>query len=95
VLSGVAGLPNAMGGYDDTPDDMSRDNMVFAREGLVNMIGGCCGSTPEHIRAIADASVAYPPRPFPVRTPELWVAWLRRRVLFVLIACDRDRGRFL
>ena len=46
-----AGLPNAMGGYDDTPEDMARDNLLFAEEGLINMLGGCCGSTPPHIKA--------------------------------------------
>lgn len=46
-----AGLPNAMGGYDDTPADMARDNLLFAEEGLINMLGGCCGSTPPHIKA--------------------------------------------
>lgn len=46
-----AGLPNAMGGYDDTPADMARDNLLFAEEGLINMLGGCCGSTPAHIKA--------------------------------------------
>lgn len=45
-----AGLPNAMGGYDDTPADMARDNLLFTEEGLINMLGGCCGSTPEHIK---------------------------------------------
>lgn len=49
-----AGLPNAMGGYDDTPADMARDNLLFAEEGLINMLGGCCGSTPPHIKARAD-----------------------------------------
>lgn len=44
-----AGLPNAMGGYDETPEDMARDNLLFAEEGLINMLGGCCGSTPAHI----------------------------------------------
>ncbi|CAM9441759.1 unnamed protein product [Ectocarpus sp. 6 AP-2014] len=46
-----AGLPNAMGGYDETPEDMARDNLLFAEEGLINMLGGCCGSTPAHIKA--------------------------------------------
>ncbi|CAN0586699.1 unnamed protein product, partial [Ectocarpus sp. 12 AP-2014] len=46
-----AGLPNAMGGYDETPEDMARDNLLFAEEGLINMLGGCCGSTPPHIKA--------------------------------------------
>ena len=49
-----AGLPNAMGGYDDTPEDMARDNHDFAAEGLVNMIGGCCGSTPAHIKVFSN-----------------------------------------
>lgn len=39
-----------MGGYDDTPEDMARDNLPFAEEGLINMLGGCCGSTPAHIK---------------------------------------------
>jgi 5-methyltetrahydrofolate--homocysteine methyltransferase len=71
-LSGVAetftcaypnvGLPNAFGQYDESPDFMAVQVEEFAREGLVNVVGGCCGSTPEHIRAIAEAVRAYPPR---------------------------------
>eukprot|EP00180_Rhodochaete_pulchella_P001423 Plantae.Rhodophyta-Rhodochaete_pulchella.ctg2237.p1 GENE.Plantae.Rhodophyta-Rhodochaete_pulchella.ctg2237~~Plantae.Rhodophyta-Rhodochaete_pulchella.ctg2237.p1 ORF type:complete len:1287 (+),score=278.61 Plantae.Rhodophyta-Rhodochaete_pulchella.ctg2237:62-3862(+) len=49
-----AGLPNAMGGYDDKPEDMARDLAPFGSEKLVNLVGGCCGSTPGHIKAIAD-----------------------------------------
>ena len=49
-----AGLPNAFGGYDEQPDDTSRCLGEFARDGLVNIVGGCCGTTPEHIRPIAD-----------------------------------------
>merc|ERR1719498_661012 len=60
-----AGLPNAMGGYDDTPEDMARDNLVFAESGFVNMIGGCCGSTPAHIKAIREATQNLKPRPLP------------------------------
>ena len=60
-----AGLPNAMGGYDDTPADMARDNKEFASEGWVNMIGGCCGSTPAHIKAIKEATQDLKPRPLP------------------------------
>ena len=47
-----AGLPNAMGGYDETPDDFSRYSGVFAESGIVNMVGGCCGTTPQHIAAL-------------------------------------------
>jgi 5-methyltetrahydrofolate--homocysteine methyltransferase len=61
-----AGLPNAMGGYDDTPADMARDVSPFCSEGLVNIIGGCCGSTPPHIAAIANAVRNMKPRPCPV-----------------------------
>ena len=50
-----AGLPNEMGGYDQTPDDMAAQVKVMASKGLVNIVGGCCGTTPEHIKAIAKA----------------------------------------
>lgn len=62
-----AGLPNAMGGYDDTPADMARYNEPFCRSGWVNLLGGCCGSTPPHIAAMR-AMVrdnGYTPRPLP------------------------------
>jgi len=63
-----AGLPNELGEYDDTPEHMSSVIGSLAKEGLVNIVGGCCGTTPEHIRAIA-ASVAHAkPRP-PVELP--------------------------
>jgi 5-methyltetrahydrofolate--homocysteine methyltransferase len=48
-----AGLPNAFGGFDETPEDTARFVSDFAREGLANIVGGCCGTTPDHIRAIA------------------------------------------
>ncbi|HZX79568.1 MAG TPA: homocysteine S-methyltransferase family protein [Lysobacter sp.] len=57
-----AGLPNAFGGYDETPDDMAVVIGEFARAGLVNLVGGCCGTTPAHIAAIADAVRGVPPR---------------------------------
>ena len=53
-----AGLPNAFGAHDEQPDDTSRFLGEFARAGLVNIVGGCCGTTPEHIRAIAPRSTA-------------------------------------
>lgn len=49
-----AGLPNAMGEYDETPEKMAEHVKRFIEEGLVNIVGGCCGSTPEHIHAIAE-----------------------------------------
>ena len=60
-----AGLPNAFGGFDETPAIMCADLAAFAREGWVNVVGGCCGTTPEHIRAIADAVAGIPPRRVP------------------------------
>ncbi|MBL8224752.1 MAG: methionine synthase [Chromatiales bacterium] len=61
-----AGLPNAFGGYDDTPAMMAGVLGEFARDGLVNMVGGCCGTTPEHIRAIGDAVGVHRTRSVPV-----------------------------
>ncbi|MGL4610426.1 MAG: methionine synthase [Trueperaceae bacterium] len=57
-----AGLPNDMGDYEDTPAYMAKILGEFAREGLVNIVGGCCGSTPEHIRAIVSAVEGVRPR---------------------------------
>ena len=50
-----AGLPNEMGGYDETPAQTARHLAEWASSGLVNIVGGCCGTTPEHIAAIAEA----------------------------------------
>jgi 5-methyltetrahydrofolate--homocysteine methyltransferase len=60
-----AGLPNAMGLHDEQPHDTSRFLGEFARDGLVNIVGGCCGTTPEHVRQIADAVRDVAPRPVP------------------------------
>ncbi len=60
-----AGLPNEFGGYDDTPEYMAGVLESFARDGLLNIVGGCCGTTPDHIRAIADAVDGIMPRKVP------------------------------
>jgi len=60
-----AGLPNAFGGYDQTPADMASVLGDFARQGWVNLVGGCCGSTPDHIAAIAEAVRGVAPRKTP------------------------------
>ncbi|TAE24734.1 MAG: methionine synthase [Candidatus Kapaibacterium sp.] len=57
-----AGLPNAMGGYDETPETMGKFAEDFAASGFVNVLGGCCGTTPDHIRAIAEAVKNIPAR---------------------------------
>lgn len=60
-----AGLPNAFGGYDETPEDMAAVLGDFARGGLLNLVGGCCGTTPDHIAAIAEAVRGVAPRTVP------------------------------
>src|SRR5690606_22468228 len=60
-----AGLPNAFGGYDETPEDMAGDLRGFAEAGLLNLVGGCCGTTPGHIAAIAEAVRGLAPRQVP------------------------------
>ena len=62
-----AGLPNDLGGYDDTPEEMAEALGEWARHGLLNVAGSCCGSTPEHVAAIAAAVAGLPPRRIPER----------------------------
>ncbi|MBL7860652.1 MAG: homocysteine S-methyltransferase family protein [Cyclobacteriaceae bacterium] len=57
-----AGLPNEFGKYDQTPEEMASQVEEYLKEGLVNVVGGCCGSTPDHIRLIAQAASKYAPR---------------------------------
>lgn len=60
-----AGLPNEFGGYDETPDSTAAHLGEWAEAGLINMVGGCCGTTPDHIRAVADAIAGKAPRIVP------------------------------
>ncbi|CAG2088308.1 homocysteine S-methyltransferase family protein [Xanthomonas arboricola] len=60
-----AGLPNAFGEYDETPEEMAETLREFAQAGLLNLVGGCCGTSPDHIRAIAEAVADLPPRQLP------------------------------
>jgi 5-methyltetrahydrofolate--homocysteine methyltransferase len=60
-----AGLPNAFGGFDETPERMARDLGEWARAGLLNLVGGCCGTTPAHMKAIGDAVRGVAPRVVP------------------------------
>lgn len=57
-----AGLPNEFGQYDQTPDEMTAQVEEYLKEGLVNLLGGCCGTTPEHIKKIAEVAKKYSPR---------------------------------
>lgn len=63
-----AGLPNEMGGYDQSPEEMAVQVKEMAGKGLVNIVGGCCGTTPDHIRAIAEAVHGLPAREISVQT---------------------------
>ncbi|MBT7740850.1 MAG: methionine synthase [Opitutae bacterium] len=73
-----AGLPNPLAptGYDETPEDTASSLSVFAKEGLLNIAGGCCGTTPEHIHAIAEKLSEYPPRHAPEIEPALRLSGL-------------------
>ena len=85
-----AGLPNAFGGYDETAEEMAATLGDFIDRGLVNMVGGCCGTTPDHIRAIAARARGATPRQLPAPAPALSLAGLEavhidRESLFVNI----------
>ncbi len=62
-----AGLPNVMGGYDETPEMFARDVEEYLRRGLVNIVGGCCGTTPQHIFELQKIVGNYSPRPRPAK----------------------------
>lgn len=76
-----AGLPNEFGQYDETPEYMARLIGEFARDALVNIVGGCCGTTPDHIAAIAAAVAPHKPRVVPEITPRLRLSGLESFVL--------------
>ena len=71
-----AGLPNAMGEYDETPDDMSRQIEPWAKDGILNVVGGCCGSTPDHIQHIAEHVKSHSPRQIPEIAPKMRLSGL-------------------
>ncbi len=60
-----AGLPNEFGGYDESPEAMAKEIEEWAQSGFLNIVGGCCGTTPAHIKALREAVMKYPPRPVP------------------------------
>lgn len=76
-----AGLPNEFGGYDETPASMAADILEFAEAGFVNMVGGCCGTTPEHIAAMAQAVANCPPRQIPDIAPACRLSGLEPLVI--------------
>ncbi|KAF4749954.1 hypothetical protein FOZ63_002033, partial [Perkinsus olseni] len=62
-----AGLPNAMGGYDETPESFGESLVLYAQDHLLNMVGGCCGTFPAHIEAVHERLKGFPPRPLHIR----------------------------
>lgn len=82
-----AGLPNELGGYDETPAETASHLGEWAEAGLVNIVGGCCGTTPDHIRAIADAVAGKTPHAVPARPRHLRLSGLE-----VFEGRDRDAG---
>ncbi len=76
-----AGLPNEFGGYDESPEDLAKDIKEFAESGFINIIGGCCGTTPEHIKAIAEAVKDCKPRLIPEISPYLRLSGLEPVVI--------------
>ena len=76
-----AGLPNLAGEYEESPETMAVQMEEYFRQGLVNIAGGCCGTTPDHIRAVAEAARRYPPRPLPVPRHRTMLAGLEPLVV--------------
>merc|ERR1711937_304596 len=77
-----AGLPNAMGGYDESPEDMADGNEIFFKNGWLNMVGGCCGSTPLHIKAIAECAADFKPRSLPKQgRPKMMLSGLEHMIV--------------
>lgn len=83
-----AGLPNAMGEYDETPEKMVGKVRVMFDRGYVNIIGGCCGTTPAHIRLIAEEALKHHPRHIPTVEPQMILAGLESLVV-------EDGGEFV
>ncbi len=71
-----AGLPNEMGGYDQTPHEMGCEIEPWAKDGLVNIVGGCCGSTPAHIAHVKEHVQKYAPRKLPAIAPKMRLSGL-------------------
>ena len=84
-----AGLPNEFGHYHESPEDMAKHLGEFADGGLINIVGGCCGTTPEHISAIAEAVRGKAPRKLPEVAPMLRLSGLEAFTLTPFSTCSR------
>jgi 5-methyltetrahydrofolate--homocysteine methyltransferase len=99
-----AGLPNRLGGYDESPESMALKMEPYFKEGLLNIAGGCCGTTPAHIAALAELAKRYPPRPIPGQSPSPWAPVTRLSALvdieigngaeFTVIGEGAEKGEF-
>ncbi|MCF8261725.1 MAG: methionine synthase [Melioribacteraceae bacterium] len=76
-----AGLPNEFGGYDESPDSMTETLKEYAEQGFFNLLGGCCGTTPDHIKAFAEMAENFTPREIPDVEPYLRLSGLEPLVL--------------
>ncbi|MBC8042702.1 MAG: methionine synthase, partial [Rhizobacter sp.] len=76
-----AGLPNAFGGYDETPEFMAQQLSDYAEAGFLNIIGGCCGTTPEHIKAFAEVAATHSPRKAAAPLPYMQLSGLEPLVV--------------
>ena len=90
-----AGLPNELGAYDESPGFMAEHARAYAEAGLINLIGGCCGTTPEHIRALVEAVEGLPPRRSPAVATTLRLSGLeplvfpRKTSILSILASER------
>ncbi len=84
-----AGLPNDLGEYEETPEEMSAHLAEWAESGLLNLVGGCCGTTPEHIRAFKEAIAGFPARPIPGRKRQMCLSGLEP------LRIEKGSGRFV
>ncbi len=76
-----AGLPNAFGNYDETPEEFAAQIVDFLKNNLINIVGGCCGTTPAHIKLIAEEVKKFSPRKIPTLTPYLKLSGLEPLVV--------------
>ncbi|MCW5589051.1 MAG: methionine synthase [Legionellales bacterium] len=76
-----AGLPNAFGEYDETPHSMAEHMRDFAEQGFINIVGGCCGTTPQHIQAIINATQHCTPRQIPTLKPACYLSGLEPLII--------------
>jgi 5-methyltetrahydrofolate--homocysteine methyltransferase len=81
-----AGMPNQLGEYDETPETMANHIEEFMQAGLVNIVGGCCGSTPTHIKVIAEKAKNYSPRKIPPQTKKTFLSG------FEVLSIEKEKG---